>query len=105
MPRITTETREPRDACSLVERAFAHRSSPFSVESEPLVIESPMAATTIVFCGAITSTASRKNHDVVVNGNARSSCSALCAPLPGALTYEVLNAPECHVIRPVDPTT
>src|SRR5947207_6744713 len=105
MPRIATDTREPRTACSLVERVFAHRSSPFSVESEPLVIESPRAATTIVSCGAMTSTASRKNHDVVVKGNARSSYSALCAPLSGALRYEVLNAPECHVIRPVDPAT
>jgi hypothetical protein len=51
-----------------------------SVDNVPSVIESPNAHTTIVPAGAITSTASRKYHDVVVSGNLPSSSAAVCVP-------------------------
>ena len=66
-------------------------------------MESPNAHTTTVFDGAITSTASRKYHDVVVNGNAASSSSAVWMPDRGRLRYDVCNAFACHVIGPVGP--
>ena len=52
-------------------------------------MESPNAATTAVAAGAITSMASRKYHDVVVNGNDASVSSSPCAPEPGRLMYDV----------------
>ena len=55
--------------------------------------------------GAITSTASRKYQDVVVNGNADSSSSCPLAPAPGRLRYDVVSALACHVIGPLSPAT
>jgi hypothetical protein len=53
------------------------------VELVPSVIESPKA-TTALAPGAETSSASRKNQEVVLNPNAASSSSPACAPVPGA---------------------
>ena len=55
------------------------------VEAVPSVIESPKAQITCVPTGAITSIASMKYHDVVVNGNAPSVSSLPCAPDPGGV--------------------
>src|SRR5688500_5197099 len=105
IPAFTTDTRLPYAACRRRDNTSGHRSSPFNVDSVPSVIESPNAHTTTVFAGAITSTASRKYHDVVVNGNAASSSSPVCTPDRGRLRYEVCNAFACHVIGPLAPAT
>ena len=73
MPALTTDTRSPYAACIRRENTSGQRSSPLSVDAVPSVIESPNAQITRVSAGAITSTASRKYHDVVVNGKALSS--------------------------------
>src|SRR5215469_13244082 len=49
------------------ERAFIQRSFSFKVVWVPSVMESPNAHITTVLLGAMTSTPSRKNHEVVVN--------------------------------------
>src|ERR1700746_3653883 len=52
-------------------------------ECVPPVIESPKSQTTNVSDGAMTSTASRKNHDVVVYSKANTSRSSVCrVPAP-----------------------
>src|SRR6202007_2202777 len=80
IPAFTTTTRSPYRACNRRASAFGQRSSPFNVEAVPSVIESPNPTTTFVFAGAITSSASTKYQDVVVNGNALSSSASPCAP-------------------------
>src|SRR6516162_6108253 len=82
----------PYALCNRRESAFIHRSFTLSVECVPSVIESPKAQTTTVSDGAMTSTASRKNQEVVVNSNAKTSGSAVWSPLPGAVIYEVTKA-------------
>jgi hypothetical protein len=62
------------------------RSSPFSVDSVPSVIESPNATTALASDGARMSSASRKNQDVVLSGNAASLSSPPTAPAPGRVT-------------------
>ncbi len=64
---LTTLTLFPNALCNLRESTFAHRSFVFRVVCVPSVIESPKAQTTIVSEEATTSTAVRKNQDVVVN--------------------------------------
>src|SRR5687768_1956960 len=105
MPALTTDTRLPYAACRRRDNTSGQRSSPFNVDNVPSVIESPKAQTTTVFAGAITSTASRKYHDVVVYGNAASSSDFVWLPVRGRLTYEVCSALACHVIGPVGPVT
>src|SRR5205823_14078112 len=98
IPAFTTATRSPYAACIRREKASGQRSSPFSVEAVPSVIESPNAQTTNVSAGLMTSTASRKYQDVVVYGNAASVSSCPCAPAPGAVRYDVWSAFACQVI-------
>ncbi len=71
----------------------------------PSVIESPNATTACTLGRARMSTASRKNQDAVVNGNAASLSSALFEPEPGAVRYEVCRAFACQVIGPLSPGT
>ena len=85
MPALITAARWPA-AASRRDSTFGQRSSPFMVEAVPSVIESPNATITLVSAGAIMSTASRKNHEAVENGNADSSSACPFAPAPGAVT-------------------
>ena len=55
------------------------------VEAVPSVMESPSATTTGVPAGAMTSSASRKNQEAVLNGNGASPSSWPLAPAPGAV--------------------
>jgi hypothetical protein len=71
MPALTTEARTPA-ACSRRASTSGQRSSPLIVDAVPSVIESPKATITGVSEGAIMSTASTKNHEVVEFGNASS---------------------------------
>src|SRR5882724_4461991 len=68
IPWFTTLTRSPCAACSRRDRSLLHRSLPLIVDAVPSVIESPKAQTTTVSAAAITSTALRKYHDVLVYG-------------------------------------
>src|SRR3954454_14876633 len=98
MPAFTTAAPSPYAACNRRASAFGQRSSPFKVEAVPSVIESPYATIILVSAGARISTASRKYHEVVVNGNAASSSAAPTAPAAGRDTYDVWSAFACHVI-------
>src|SRR5439155_7988606 len=69
------------------------------------VIESPKATIAKLSAGAIISTASRKNHEAVLKGNAASSSDAPLDPERGGLTKEVCNALACQVIKPLSPAT
>jgi hypothetical protein len=86
------------------DRTSGHRSSPFSVDSVPSVIESPNAQTTTVVDGAIMSTASRKYHDVVEKETPRRLrhwCDARAMPAQ----IRRLQRLACHVIGPLGPAT
>lgn len=67
MASFTMLTRSPYSLCSRRDRSFIQRSFSFKVVWVPSVMKSPKAQITTVPAGAITSTASRKNHEVVVN--------------------------------------
>src|SRR6187431_3160585 len=105
IPAFTTDTRRPYATCTRREKTSGQRSSPFSVDAVPSVMESPKHTTAATSFGAMTSSASTKYQDVVVNGNAVSAFSAPWLPARGAVTYDVAKAFACHVIGPVGPTT
>src|SRR5262245_23003347 len=73
-------------------------------EKKPSVIESPNA-TTDAASGRLTSSAERKNHEVVECGNASPSRSAVWSPAPGSVRKDVANDAACHVIGPLVPFT
>src|SRR5215467_4428081 len=105
MPSLTTEYRLPAAACRRRARTSGQRSSPFSVDAEPSVMESPNATITRVSGDAAMYTASRKYHDVEDSGNESSLSSLVRNPTPGIDRYDVVIAFACHVIGPLSPTT
>jgi hypothetical protein len=84
MPASTTLNRSPNASCIRRANTSGQRSSPFSVEAVPSVIESPNATTACVVGATCMSTASRKYQDVVEYGKLASPVSAPSEPLPGA---------------------
>src|SRR5215470_11309143 len=105
MPSLTTEYRLPASACSRRAKTSGQRSSPFSVDAEPSVMESPKATITRVSGDAVMYTASRKYHDVDDSGNESSLSSLERDPAPGLDRYDVVSAFACQVIGPLSPTT
>src|SRR5215467_10016656 len=105
MPSLTTEYRLPDSACRRRAKTSGQRSSPFSVDAEPSVMESPKATITRLPDGAVMYTASRKYHDVDDSGNASSLSSLERNPAPGIDRYDVVIAFACHVIGPLSPAT
>src|SRR5215471_14516349 len=105
MPSLTTEKRLPASACRRRAKTSGQRSSPFRVDAEPSVMESPKATIARVSDGAVMYTASRKYHDVDDSGKARSLSSLERNPAPGIDRYDVVIAFACHVIGPLSPAT
>src|SRR5688500_18170393 len=105
MPALTTTILGPGLARRRRDSTSGHRSSPLRVDAVPSVIESPNATTTRVSAGAMTSTASRKYQEVVLNGKDDSSSRPPTDAAPGAVRYDVCSAFACHVIGPLSPTT
>src|SRR5947207_13497136 len=105
MPSFTTEYRLPVAACKRRAKTSGQRSSPFSVDAVPSVMESPNATITRVAGGAVISTSSKKYHEAVDIENADSLSSLPCEPAPGGVMYDVVSALACHVIGPLSPAT
>src|SRR6187397_711701 len=98
MPALTIEAGTAGALWSRRASTSGQRSSPLMVEAVPSVIESPKATITAVSDGAIMSTASTKNQEVVEFGNASSPRSLPWRPAFGPVRYEVVSALACHVI-------
>src|SRR5437868_5694884 len=105
MPALTTAMRLPYAARRRRDSTSGQRSSPFIVEAVPSVMESPNATTARALLDALTSRASRKYQEAVLNGNEASDSSWPCAPPAGGVTYELCSALACQVIGPLSPRT
>src|SRR2546428_1878208 len=95
----------PYALCNRRESVFIQRSLMLNVVWVPSVIESPNAQMTTVSRGAVTSTALRKNQDEVVNRYAKTSRSAVGAPVPGAHMNQVWSAPPGYLLGARAPST
>src|ERR1700675_510333 len=105
MPSFTTAKRLPEAVCRRRAKTSGQRSSPFSVDAVPSVMESPNATITRVAGDAVICTSSKKYQEVDDIENADSLSSLPREPAPGAVRYEVVSALACHVIGPLSPTT